>query len=191
MEKLSSCVDQQLIVRQLTERIDRTTYPRHRAMLERIREHASAELVGDLQGLMGTLSEQPAYHFWGPDGDWGPKGRNGVEAFYSNFVASGQQFLEVDCERIVVDNDCIVLEAVLKAIVPGAVMAENPLAASLNVEPDRHYLMTTRNVTFWPFDADLMLIGEDSYSGGPTSVRVLEDEELPEGYKALFATPSA
>src|SRR5436309_2762767 len=24
-----------------------------------------------------------------------------------------------------------------------------------------------RNVTFWPFDEDVILVGEDSYSGGP------------------------
>jgi hypothetical protein len=158
-------------------------------MLARVREHAAAETTGNLEALMDTLNANPAYHFWGPTGDWGPKGREGVEDFYSNFVASHQYFLEVDCDRIVADEDCVVLEAVLKSVVPGRVMADNPMAeaAGVAIEPDRHYLLTVRNVTFWPFDDDVKLVGEDSYSGGPYELRVLEDDELPDGYKSLFA----
>ena len=59
------------------------------------------------------------------------------------------------------------------------------------IDPSRHYLLTGRNVTLWPFDNDLLLVGEDSYSGGPTALRALKDDELPEGYKALFAADSA
>lgn len=184
---MTSCVDQEIVLRQLDEKAKRTSNPRVRAMLERIREHAAAETTGNLQGLMNTLSSRPEYHFWGPEGDWGPKGRDGVEQFYSDFVAAGQYFLEVDCERIVADEDCVVLEAVLKSIVPGSLMAQNPLASGMDVQTDRHYLLTSRNVTFWPFDEDVLLVGEDSYSGGPYEVRLLEDDELPEGYKALFA----
>lgn len=187
---MKSCIDQDVIVRQLTEKIEKTTSPRQRAMLERVREHAAAEARADLQGLMNTLSPEPAYHFWGPQGDWGPKGRESVASFYTEYVRSGRQFLEVDCERIVADDDCVVLETVIKAIFPGSEMVKDPQAAAAGLDPARHYLLTTRNVTFWPFDADLKITGEDSYSGAPKDIRPLEDDELPEGYKLLFAKSS-
>ncbi|HEX4216832.1 MAG TPA: hypothetical protein VHZ02_00565 [Acidimicrobiales bacterium] len=183
---MTSCVDQEIVLRQLNEKLGQTANPRVRAMLERVREHAAAETTGDLAGLMDTLNANPAYHFWGPVGDDGPKGRSGVESFYSDFVQNGQYFLEYNCDRIVADEDCVVLEAVIKAILPGPVMATNPMAAGMDVKADRHYLLTARNVTFWPFDQDVMLVGEDSYSGGPYDVRLLEDHELPDGYRALF-----
>lgn len=184
---MTSCVDQELILRQLDDKRKTTSNPRVRAMLARVREHAAAEKRADLQGLMDTLSPNPEYHCWEPTGDTGPKGRDGVEEFYANYVRDRRQFLEVDCERIVADEDCVVLETVLKAIFPGPVMAAHPLAAFMDVQTDQHYLFTGRVVVFWPFDQDAMILGEDSYSGGPYDVRVLSDDELPEGYKALFA----
>lgn len=187
---MTVCIDQDVIIRQLTAKIERTSNPRVRAMLERVREHAQAEARGDLQGLMNTLTPDPAYHFWMPEGDTGPKGRDGVASFYAGYVAARLHFLEVNCERIVADEDCVVLEAVLKCIFPGPVLAADP-TVDADIDPARHYLLTTRNVTFWPFDENLLIVGEDSYSGTTKHVRVLEDHELPEGYKALFADSSA
>jgi hypothetical protein len=180
-------VDQELVVRQLTAKIEQTTHPRHRQMLERIRSHAIAEAAGSLQGLLDTLGENPAYHFWfwGVEGDSGPKGRDGIAAYYSDFVASRSHIFEYDCKRIMVDGDNVVMEAVLRMVMPGTLVAQNPLAGG-DVDPAGHYLVSLRNVVFWPFDENLMIVGEDAYSGGPVEIRKLSDDELPEVYKALF-----
>jgi hypothetical protein len=186
---MTICIDQEVVVRQLTEKIERTTDSRHRTMLERVREHAIAEAAGSLQGLMDTLSSNPAYHFWDlQGGDVGPKGREGISAYYSNFVQTRQHFLEYNCDRIIVDDEHVVMEAVLKLVVPGDVLVTNPMMAAMDIDDGNHYLMTLRNLVIWPFDDELMIVGEDSYSGGPVDVRVLESDELPEAYKALFTT---
>lgn len=52
-------------------------------------------------------------------------------------------------------------------------------------EAGKNYLLRMRNVIFWSFDEDLMIIGEDSYTGGPIEVRGLEDHELPPDVAAL------
>jgi hypothetical protein len=80
------------------------------------------------------------------------------------------------------------MEAVLKLVVPGDVLVTNPMMAAMDIDDGNHYLMTLRNLVIWPFDDELMIVGEDSYSGGPVDVRVLESDELPEAYKALFTT---
>lgn len=92
--------------------------------------------------------------------------------------------LEFHCERMVVDDQCIVIEGNLTMIQPGALMVQHPMAGDF-AEAGKNYLIRMRNVIFWSFDEDLMIIGEDSYSGGPIEMRVLEDHELPADFAAL------
>ena len=169
----------------ITERLATTESARQRAMLERMRVHAAAERDGDLDTLVGTLGEATDYHFWGLSGDVGPKTRDGVTEYYRNLVESNGHVLEFFCERMVVDDHCIVIEGRLTMIQPGALMAQHPLAAGGGIEVDKNYLLRMRNVIFWSFDEDSMVIGEDSYTGGPLEMRVLDDHELPADFAAL------
>ncbi|MGD0395090.1 MAG: hypothetical protein ABSC41_20910, partial [Acidimicrobiales bacterium] len=154
---MTTCIDQEVVIRQLTEKIERTASARQRTMLERVREHANAEAAGSLQGLMNTLSSNPAYHFWDMQaGDIGPNGRDGVSAYYSHFVKTRQHFLEYNCDRIIVDDEHVVMEAVLKLVVPGDVLAANPMLTAMDINEGDHYLMTLRNLVIWPFDDKLM-----------------------------------
>jgi len=168
----------------ITERLAGTDSPRQRTMLERMRVHAAAERDGDLDTLVGTLGEATDYHFWELSGDVGPKTRDGVAAYYRNLVENNGHVLEFHCERMVVDDHCIVIEGVLTMIQPGALMVQHPMAGDF-AEADKNYLIRMRNVIFWSFDDDLMIIGEDSYSGGPIEVRFLDDAELPADFAAL------
>ncbi|ONM48455.1 hypothetical protein [Nocardia donostiensis] len=168
----------------ITERLATTEQPRQRTMLERMRVHATAERDGDLETLVGTLGETTNYHFWGLGGDIGPKTRQGVSDYYRNLVENNGHVLEFFCERMVVDDQCIVIEGRLTMIQPGALMVQHPLAGDM-AEADKNYLVRMRNVIFWSFDEDLMIVGEDSYTGGPLEMRVLEDDELPAYFVAL------
>jgi hypothetical protein len=84
-----------------------------------------------------------------------PKGRDVMAGFYSGFVAARLYFLEYDCERIIADEDCIVMEAIIKTIFPGSVLSgypqgslgKNPVSADMAIVPSRHCLLTGRNVT--------------------------------------------
>lgn len=169
----------------ITARLEQTTSPRQRTMLERMRVHAAAERDGDLDTLVGTLGEDANYHFWELGGDVGPKTRDGVAAYYRNLVEHHGHILEFFCERMVVDDDCIVIEGRLTMIQPGALMVQHPMAAGL-ASADETYLIRMRNVIFWSFDDDLQIIAEDSYSGGPVEMRALAADELPADYLALL-----
>ncbi|MEU3013912.1 hypothetical protein [Nocardia asteroides] len=169
----------------ITERLAATESPRQRTMLERMRVHAAAERDGDLDTLVGTLGEATNYHFWELAGDVGPKTRAGVTEYYRNLVEHNGHVLEFFCERIVVDDHCVVIEGRLTMIQPGALMVQHPMAGEF-AQADKNYLIRMRNVIFWSFDEDLMIIGEDSYSGGPMELRELGDEELPADFAALL-----
>lgn len=179
-------INQEALCDVIKQRLTRTTNDRHRTMLKRMLEHAHHEHQGNLDGLMATLGPATDYHFWQLTGDVGPKGLDGVRAYYSHLVESNAHILEFDCQRLVVDDDCIVIEGILTMIQPGAFLAENPMAADF-ADPAKSYLFRMRNVIFWPFDEDLFIIGEDSYTGGPMEIRELANDELPQPYLDAIA----
>ena len=49
--------------RDLEKRLECTTSPRRRHMLQTVIDHAKAEAAGSVDGLMATLSADPRYHF--------------------------------------------------------------------------------------------------------------------------------
>ena len=178
-------LDQSISWQQLEERLARTTSPRHRLMLQTVIDHAKAESRGDVDGLMATLSDDPQYHFWNPTGqDWGPKGLTGVREFYEKFVVSGAGFFESYKPRIVVDDDNVVTESVMRGIVPGVIAR----ARGCDIDDvNGHYLVTARTAIFWPFDEEGKLIGEDSYGvSDATACRRVADDELPAEYVAML-----
>ena len=175
--------DQSISWQRLEERLARTTNPRHRQMLQVVIDHAKAESSGDVDGLMATLSDDPQYHFWSNGQDWGPKGRDGVRAFYESFVASGAGFFESHKARTVVDDENVVTESVMRGIVPGTVAQARGCAVE---DVNGHYLVTARTAIFWPFDEDGKLIGEDSYGSSDGSVERVPDDELPAEYVAML-----
>jgi hypothetical protein len=176
--------DQSISWQQLEERLARTTNPRHRKMLQTVIDHARAESRGDVDGLMATLSDDPQYHFWSGGRDWGPKGQAAVRAYYEGFVASGAGFFESYKPRIVVDDDNVVTESVMRGIVPGVIARERGYDVP---DVDAHYLVTARTAIFWPFNEACELVSEDSY--GSSDVKEWElvpDHELPAAYVAML-----
>ena len=176
--------DQTISWRGLEERLARTTNPRHRMMLETVIQHAKVESHGDVDGLMATLGDNPQYHFWGGGKDWGPKGREGVRAYYEGFVASGAGFFESEKVRVVVDDENVVTESAMRQLVPGRITLERGYDIP---DPDGHYVVYARTAIFWPFDESGTLIGEDSYGSSDNTVwEQVPTDELPAEYVAML-----
>ncbi|MEV5651133.1 nuclear transport factor 2 family protein [Nocardia sp. NPDC052254] len=166
----------------LQQRLAGTTNERHRQVLGIVIEHMKAEAAPDLDGLMRTLVPEPAYHFWNAGQDVGPKGRDGVRTYYSDFVASRSNILEYALDRVVVDDDCVVTEGYLKQIYPGAYAAQIGIPVD---DPAADYLVVFRQLLLWPVDAEGRIRGEDSYHSGPVEIRKLTLDELPGEYIEL------
>src|SRR5205809_5898221 len=101
-------------------RLATETDPVLRRNLETVLEHMKAEAAGDIDGLLATLSEDVAYHAYGsPDPATSPVGKDGVRTFYENFIAGGATRLQLDVDRLVVDQDCILTEGLMRMAYPG------------------------------------------------------------------------
>jgi hypothetical protein len=163
------------------ERLASETSPRKRQLLENVLTHMKAEAASDVDGLMATLAPDPQYHQWGATpADFGPKGRAAVEQFYRDFAASGATNLEYDVERLVVDDDCVVTEGMMRIAYPGATLQA---AGRDDIDdPSAYYLYEARMAVFWPYDADGMLLAEDAYTAtdGFENLHKLTSAELPE-----------
>jgi hypothetical protein len=164
----------------LEQRLAATDNPRHRALLSTVIEHAKAEAVGDVETLMKTLIADPAYHFWGPKGDIGPKGYDGVRQYYDAFVASGAAILQSVKERIIVDDWSICHEGTLSTILPWQLAKARGYAIT---DESGHYLVRARVCILWSFDDEARAFGEDSYSATrPDDFERIPDDELPSFY---------
>jgi len=175
--------DQSITWRELEARLATTTNARHRAMIENVIEHGKAECAFSVDRLMATLSDEPAYHFWNAGTDWGPKGRDAIRAYYEGFVASGAAFFESYKPRIVVDDDNIVTENILRQLVPGSVALQRGLDVP---DPDGHYIVSARVVNFWKFNAACQLEGEDAYASADAVFEQVPDDELPDAYVQML-----
>ena len=178
-------IDQSLMWRSMEERIARTTNARHKAMLQTVVAHSKAEADGDIEAVLATLGPHPAYHFWSDGHDVGPKGLDGVTAFYHQLVKSGAGYLQSPKDRIVVDDENVVTEMRVRQILPGPVAQANGYAVD---DEDAFYAIEFRAVVLWPFTADGKLVGEDTYvSRDLGDIRKLALSEVPESLRQLVA----
>src|SRR4029450_2928495 len=150
--------------RKVEERLERENDPRRRQLLENVLAHMKAEAAGDLDGLMATLAPDPRYHQWGASpADNGPKGRAAVEQFYKDCVAWGATNLEYDVERLVVDDDCVVTEGMMRIAYPGTTLQAMGRSDDVD-DPAAYYLYEARMLVVWPYDADGMVVAEGGYT---------------------------
>ncbi len=150
--------------KKVEERLAVESDPVLRRNLEVVLAHMKAEATLDLDALMATVSEKAHYHAYGTDDPvMNPEGESAVRTFYEVFAASGAQRLMLDVDRLVVDRHCVVTEGLMRMAYPGATLR----AMGRDVDdPDAYYLYETRMAILWPFDADGLILGEDSYTGG-------------------------
>jgi hypothetical protein len=147
--------------RLVEERLARERDPRRRRNLETVLAHMRAEAAGDLDALMATVAEDARYRAYGStDPVLSPQGKAAVRAFYTAYIGSGAHRLEFDVDRLVVDEDCIVTEGIMRIAYPANVLN---LIGHRVPDPKRHYLYEARMVVLWPMDAEGLVLGEDSY----------------------------
>lgn len=153
----------------LEARLARETDPRRRQLLEQVRDHMRTEIRGELPALMATLVDEPSYHLWGLPVEAGPKGRAAVEEFYRQMIAGGGNNFQFEIRRIVVDDDTVVTEGVMRQPMPGTAVAASGVSEVEGepVDTEATYLSEMQILTVWPMSADGRIAGEDIYMGSP------------------------
>ena len=163
MPKLNPNNTWKLVEKRLAAEAD----PIVRRNLELVLEHMHCEARADIEGVVATLVEKPKYVMhdipgeapMNPDG-----GKDAVRSFYDlTIVQTGAHQLELDCERVIADRDCVVTEGTMRIAYPGTTLQ----AMGIEVDDaDAYYLYETRMSVVWPVDqAEGKLVGEETYTG--------------------------
>ncbi len=156
--------------RRVEERLKTETEPRRRRNLETLLAHMKAEAAGDLDALLATVSEHARYHAYASDDPFlSPKGKAAVREFYKAVLGSGAQRLEFDVERLVVDDDCVLTEGMMRIAYPGSLLKFMGHEVD---DPEAFYLYQARMAIVWPMDENGRVIGEDSYVAGDGFARI-------------------
>lgn len=153
--------------RLVQERMESETDPVVRRNLELVFQHMQSEALGDIEGVVATLCEQPAYiaHDVPDEPALNPVGnKDAVRAFYDmTIVQTGAHQLELNCDRVIADHETVVTEGIMRMAYPGSTLV------AMGVEVDdaeAYYLYQTRMSVVWPIDAESGLLkGEETYTG--------------------------
>jgi hypothetical protein len=167
-------------------RLAETTNPRHRLMLERLLQHARGEVEEDLEAVMGTLAPDPVYHIWSGGPEMNPSGTENVRRFYiEQIFGKGRHCLESNKDRIIVADDAIITEGLLRSVMWGRDLIDTGKAVD---DADGYYLVQYRMLVVWPYDAEGRIIGEESWSSIPKdSVRKIDAADAPDNFRRYVA----
>jgi len=166
--------------RVLEDRIAREPRPRHRSNLELVARHVAAEVRGDLDALMATLTAGPVYSYLGATSSAAPRGREAVRAWYAESIETGKNRLEFQVDRVVVDDDCVVTEGTFRHAYRGSALLARGSSDPAVEDPTGWYLVEYRSLVVWPVTDEGLLAGEDVYIAEPPRVvRLLRDDEAP------------
>jgi hypothetical protein len=167
MANLDPPIDSERGWQSMNKFIAAQTNPKHKALMEMVQEHMRTEVRGEHAGLMATLVDEPQYHMWGGPVDTGPKGRQAVSDFYQAMFDNNGQGFEFEIRKVIVDDNGVVTEGVLRTTVPGSAV----LAAGVEelegepVDADGTYVNEGQLLTVWPAGDGGKLVGEDIYFG--------------------------
>ena len=155
-------VDSRSNWKHIDEVLESETDDWRRHMLLQLKEHVQAECGSNLEALLDTMADEPAFHIWSANEDSGPKGADKLREFYSGLIESGSNRFEYAVERIIIGDDTLVTEGELYTPFSGEQLTAMGLEG---FDKDRYYATRGRTVTFWPFERSTgKIIGEDIYS---------------------------
>ncbi|MFJ8001278.1 nuclear transport factor 2 family protein [Streptomyces sp. NPDC096310] len=181
-----------LMVKRVRERYDSLRNPRHKQMLGQVLEHLEGEVEFNLDRLMDAYPvPQPQYRVWHNGADIGPKGREAVREWYAGHLLARGLVLQYDIETIVVDDETVVTDGYMSAVLPGQNIRDRGVPEA---DPSRIYLKRYRNCILWPFNEAGELIGEEfhlSGNRGDSDLWVLDDADVPQEFHQLTEAAEA
>lgn len=180
-------IDQTLTYAAVGERLAAATNPRHKAMLEKLYQHSRGEVEEDLDAVLATLAPHPVYKMQNQGPEMNPAGMDNVRRFYiEQIFAKGRHVIEAVHDRIVVSDEAIVTEGVMRMVLWGRdLIAQGNRAAD---DPNGVYLLTYNSLIVWPYDDEARIIGEESWAFYPPDcLRKIAPDEAPEAFHRYIA----
>jgi hypothetical protein len=165
--------------------LERTEGAYRRKILENFIAHAEAEASGDYAALMASCSKQKqVYATHGSDFPT-PQSYEELEKHYHSLIAMNIYLIHFETEKLVVGNDCVMIEGIVHQLYPGNLV--EPFYGFAVDDPDAVYLASKRALVTFVFDDDGLGAGEHAYSDGPLEARnltKLAPEEVPPAFHA-------
>ena len=161
--------------------------PRHKTLVEGVANHMEAEIKGQLEPLMATLTAHPIYHFWRVGGEnMVLEGYDAVAGFYSNMFTSGGQQFHVVTDRIIVDDGGVITEGQVRQVYKTEALAAMGIThvGETALTTSELWLSNAQLITVWPADPEAKLVGEDIYFGEDpmTTLSPISASALPNYY---------
>jgi len=105
------------------------------------------------------MSPEPVYHSYGAPADGGPKDREQTRDFYLSIFDGGSNVMELQVDRLSVDDWGIAGDGMIHIIYPGKGIS----AMGFEIDDeDAQYLFSARQAFFLPY-VDGLMAGEDTY----------------------------
>ena len=168
--------------RKVEARLRAESDPVLRDRLQVVLEHMQAEAAGDIDRLMGTVSDEAHWHAYGSPPENSPEGKQAVRGYYEGLFAAGLGQLELDVDRLVVDRDCVVTEGTMRMAWPGSLL--QAIGTPVD-DPDAMYLYEARMATFWMFDDEGRVRAEDTYTATDGLAGIAERKLYPEAIRSF------
>ena len=162
-------LDPNLTWKLVEKRLAGESNPRRKRNLELVLAHMQAEARADIEGVVATLCEKPRYRTYGTPEDnalMNPEGsKDAVRAFYdATIVQTGAHRLEFACDRVIVDDESVFTEGVMRMAYPGKTLLDMGIEVD---DPGAYYLSESRMGVVWPVHpTEEKLRGEEVYSAG-------------------------
>jgi hypothetical protein len=180
-------IDQTLTYKDIEAKLAAATNPRHKLMLERLYQHARGEVEEDLEAVLGTLAPNPVYKVQSQGAEMNPAGFDNVRQFYiEQIFGKGRHCLESNKSRIVVADDAIITEGVVRMVMWGRDLIDTGnLSAD---DPDAYYLLTYNSLIVWPYDDEARILGEESWAYYPKDcLKKISSEDAPDSFHHYVA----
>ncbi|MGW4203855.1 hypothetical protein [Streptomyces sp. NPDC004726] len=163
--------------------LEKTTDPRHIAMIKNYRLHAMLEVSGRWEEIIqdDMMVQEPQYRMFWMDQAAVLTGREEVSTFYSTVDSTDTTVFGPLEERMAVADWGLAIESYFAHHLRGHQLE----AMGLSV-PDRdgHYQLEHWLTSFWPYDDDCLLIGENIYENpGSRTIHPIDP--------SAFVTPEA
>jgi hypothetical protein len=162
----------------LNASIARLRDQRQKDWLATYRDHWWNEVIGDVDGVMRTMSHGPIHYtfdghsFMSADSSMAViNNYAATRAMYEGVVALGAKMAgPIDRERIMFDDEGLTVSCILTTIYPGIYLSGH----NEPIDPESFYLVRWPNVTMIRFDSEGLMMGEEIMNGAPILVQRVE-----------------
>ncbi|HTJ69884.1 MAG TPA: hypothetical protein VL551_20270 [Actinospica sp.] len=166
------------VVREPDALLAATDNPRHRAILLNFRRHALLEVSGRWPEILqpDMVVDEPYYRINENGGSLHLRGKEAIGRFYAGITDARANVFGPISEHVAVSDRGLAIESLFGHHLPGRILLDQGEDID---DPDAYYQLTHYMASFWPYDAEGLLIGEHIYEDtGSRQIVKMDPEDV-------------